>query len=91
VDSAYARDAVPQEQEIIPVIEMENVRLTDAIRNLARQARVNILLDPRLLEAPFDGATVTFRWEKVTAREALSALLDNHGLVMVETPGSALR
>jgi hypothetical protein len=28
--------------------------------------------------------TVSVRWENVTAREALSALLDNYGLVLVE-------
>jgi len=64
---------------------MEKVPLTDAIRQLARQARLNILLDPRLSAAPFDRMTVSIRWENVTAQEALAALLDNYGLVLVES------
>jgi len=65
---------------------MENVPLTDAIRKIAGQARLNILLDPRLSAPPFDRVTVSIRWQDVTAREALAALLDNHGLVLVESP-----
>jgi hypothetical protein len=76
--------APPVKDEVIPLIEMENVPLTDAIRNLARQARLNILLDPRLSAPPFDRATVSISWKDVTAREALDALLENYGLVLVE-------
>ena len=86
--SAGVWAAPPAKIEVIPLIEMEKVPLTDAIRQIARQARLNILLDPRLSEAPFDRVTVSFRWETVTAREALAALLDNYGLVLVESPRS---
>jgi len=72
------------DEQVVSVIEMENVLLTDAIRQLARQARLNIVIDPRLSASPFDRVTVSFRWQDVTAREALDALLDNHGLVLVE-------
>jgi len=78
--------ASPAKDEVIPLIEMDNVPLTDAIRQIARQAHLNILLDPRLSAAPFDRMTVSIRWENVTAREALVALLDNYGLVMVDSP-----
>lgn len=84
--SAATSAAPPSKDEVIPLIEMENVPLTDAIRKIAGQARLNILLDPRLLAPPFDRVTVSIRWQDVTAREALTALLDNHGLVLVETP-----
>jgi hypothetical protein len=77
--------------EVIPVIEMEDVRLTDAIRQLASKARLNIVIDPKLSEPPFDRTTVTFRWERLTAREALDALLDNHGLTIVETRSLSVR
>jgi len=70
--------------EVIPLIEMENVPLSDAIRQLARQARLNVVLDPRLSQPPFVRQTVSVRWEAVTARDALVALLDNYGLVLVE-------
>jgi hypothetical protein len=69
---------------VIPFIEMENVPLSDAIRQLARQAHLNLLLDPRLSEPPFARLTVSVRWQGVTARDALVALLDNYGLVLVE-------
>jgi hypothetical protein len=83
--SACVWAAPPAKNEVIPLIEMEKVPLTDAIRQLARQARLNILLDPRLSAAPFDRMTVSIRWENVTAQEALAALLDNYGLVLVES------
>ena len=76
--------AVPRD-EVIPLIEMENVRLTDALRQMARKARLNVILDPRLSTAPFNAMTVSIRWENVTAREALMALLENYDLRLVET------
>ena len=75
--------AVPQD-EVIPLIEMENVRLPDALRQMARKARLNVILDPRLSTAPFNEMTVSIRWENVTAREALTALLENYDLRLVE-------
>ena len=78
--------APPAKDEIIPLIEMENTPLSEAIRQIARKAHLNILLDPRLSEPPFDRMTVSIRWQGVTAQEALSALLDNYGLVLVESP-----
>jgi hypothetical protein len=82
---AGVQAAPPDKDEVVPLIEMEQVPLTDAIRQLARQARLNILLDPRLSAATYDRMTVSIRWENVTAREALEALLDNHGLELVES------
>ena len=75
--------AVPQD-EVIPLIEMESVRLADALRQMARKARLNVILDPRLSTPPFNEMTVSIRWENVTAREALTALLENYDLVLVE-------
>ena len=77
--------ALPRD-EVIPLIEMENVRLPDALRQMARKARLNVILDPRLSTAPFSEATVSIRWENVTAREALAALLENYDLRLVEMP-----
>ena len=79
------------DEAVIPVIQMENVPLTDAIRQMARKARLNVVLDPRLAQAPYTTMTVSIRWEKVTAREALLALLENHDLVLVESPRSGHR
>ena len=72
----------PASNEVIAIIEFDNVPLPDVIRNLARQARLNILLDPRLTEPPFNRQMVSIRWQGVTAREALLAVLENYGLVL---------
>jgi hypothetical protein len=40
--------APPATDEVIPLIEMENTLLTEALRQMARKAHLNILLDPRL-------------------------------------------
>lgn len=71
---------------VLPLVEMQAVRLPEAIRQLARQARLNVILDPRLDTVPFNQLTVSVRWENVTAEEALRALLDNYDLVIVDTP-----
>ncbi len=80
--------------EVMPLIVIEDAPLQDAIRNLARQANLNILFDPRVFQATMgpDGKTpqpppnVSFRLENVTARQALQALLENHNLQMTEDP-----
>ncbi len=73
------------QEDVIPLVEMENVRLPDALQQMAGKARLNVILDPRLSAAPFSEMTVTIRWENVTAREALMALVDNYDLMLVET------
>ena len=85
VASLFTGTPLASAEEPIPLVEMENVRLPDAIRQLARKARLNVILDPRLAAPPFNEMTVSIRWENVTAKEALAALLDNHDLVMIET------
>src|SRR5262245_60563361 len=74
--------------EVIPLIQMDEVPLTDALRQMARKAHLNVLLDPRLSEAPYKTMTVSIRWENITVKEALGALLDNYGLAMVESSRS---
>src|SRR5436190_15037243 len=71
---------------IIPIIVMDDAKLTDAIRNLARMAGLNYVLDPKLGFGQIDPATgkvtpeptVSIRWENVTAEQALTALLNNY-------------
>jgi hypothetical protein len=84
--TTVALAAPTKDGEVIPLIEMRDLPLTQAIRELARKAHLNILLDPRLAAAPYDRMAVSIRWQNVTAREALTALLDNYDLVLVETP-----
>jgi hypothetical protein len=83
--SSVATAIPPAINEVIPLIEMQDVRLPDAIRQLASKGRLNVILDPRLTAPPFNQMTVSLRWENVAAKEALTALLDNYDLVMIET------
>ncbi len=82
---------------IIPLIVMDDVPLTDAIKNLARQAGLNYMLDPRVAfgQVGPDGKiipqpSVSIRWENVSAEQALYALLNNYSLQMVEDPRSKI-
>jgi type II secretory pathway component GspD/PulD (secretin) len=81
----------------IPLIVMDDVPLTDAIRNLARQAEINYLLDPKIgfgQVGPDGKATpqpnVSIRWENITAEQALNALLNNYSLQVIEDPKSKI-
>ena len=72
---------------VIPLIVMDDVPLTDAIKNLARQANLNYMLDPRLTYGqpgpdgkPTPQPSVSIRWENITAAQALNALLNNNSL-----------
>jgi len=75
----------------IPLIQFQDVPLTTAIENLARQAGINYLLDPKIGFGQPDQngqvkaePTLSIRWENVTAEQALRALLDNYGLQLIE-------
>ena len=76
---------------VMPLIQMKDALLTDAIENLARQAGLNYILDPKIpyLSTGPDRVpqpTVSLRWENLTAEQALSAVLDNFNLVIVDNP-----
>lgn len=77
----------------IPLIQFQDVPLTVAIENLARQAGINYLLDPKIGYGQPDQngqikpePTLSIRWENVTAEQALLALLNNYDLQLVEDP-----
>ena len=71
--------------DIIPLLVMDSVSLTEAVTKLASAASLAVSLDPKLSATDFDAqGTVSFRWERITARQALAALLDNYDLVMIE-------
>jgi type II secretory pathway component GspD/PulD (secretin) len=78
---------------VIPLIVMDDVPLTDAIKNLARQAGLNYMLDPKIGYGqpgpdgkPTPQPSVSIRWENVTAEQALNALLNNYSLQLLEDP-----
>ncbi len=73
---------------------MDEVPLTDAIKNLARQAGLNYMLDPKINYGTVgpDGHVsnpqpmVTLRWENLTADQALNAVLNNYNLIIIDDP-----
>ena len=71
--------------EVVPLIVIDDVPLTDAIRNLARQSSLNFQFDPRVAAgATTNSVNVSIRFENVTAQEALQAVLDNYNLILVQ-------
>jgi type II secretory pathway component GspD/PulD (secretin) len=83
-----AAPAAPKADEIVPLIVIDDVPLTDAIRNLARQSSLNFQFDPRVTST--NQPNVSIRFENVTAQEALNAVLENYGLVLVRDPKSKI-
>jgi hypothetical protein len=80
---------------LIPLIVFEDVPLTVGMENLARQAGINYLLDPRMGYGWWDRyghlvaePRVTLRWEKMTAEHAFLALCANYGFAVVREPSS---
>lgn len=92
VPAAPGQEAAPADPgAVIPLIVMDDVPLTDAIRNLARQARLNYMLDPKIGFGqpgpdgkPVPQPNVSIRWETITAQQALMALLNNYNLELIE-------
>jgi hypothetical protein len=76
----YAQQGEPS-ATAIPVIQMSNAPLGQAIDLLARQSALNYIVDPHLSD---NSQTVSFAWTNVTAREGLNRLLKEHDLVLVE-------
>lgn len=74
--------------ETVPLIVIDDVPLTDAIRNLARQSALNFQFDPRVTTS--NQPNVSIRFENVSAQEALLAVLDNYSLVLVKDAKSKI-
>ena len=76
---------------VIPLIQFQDVPLTTAIDNLARQAGINYILDPKVGYGQPDEKgqvrgqpNISIRWENLTAEQALTALVTTYGLQIVE-------
>jgi type IV pilus assembly protein PilQ len=74
----------------IPLIQFQDVPLTTAIDNLARQASINYILDPKVGFGQPDERgqikaqpNISIRWENLTAEQALNALIGTYGLQLV--------
>lgn len=92
IEAVPAAAPVAPAAVVIPTIVMDEVPLTDAIKNLARQAGLNYILDPKVTFGPPepDGKVaipnISIRWENVTAEQALTTLLTTYGLQLIEDP-----
>jgi len=78
---------------VIPLIQFQDVPLTTAIDNLARQAGINYILDPKVGYGQPDERgviktqpNISIRWENLTAAQALNALITTYGLQLTEDP-----
>lgn len=92
VPAAAPADVSGSEAQLIVI---DDTPLLDAIRNLARQAGLNLMIDPKVAYGqpdPTKPGTVTaqpnvsIRWENITAEQALNALLNNYNLQTVSDP-----
>jgi type IV pilus assembly protein PilQ len=90
--SATTNEPAAAPVNVLP-IQFQDVPITTAIENLARLAGINYLLDPKISYGQPDQngqikpePTISVRWENISARQALLALLDNYGLQLVEDP-----
>jgi hypothetical protein len=78
--------AQPAGEEILQIVGIDGIPLREAVTMLAKQANLNIQIDPALLDQyPGD---LHEKWKNVTA---LQALLDNYGWLMTQSPGSITR
>ena len=76
--------------EVLPLLMFDEARLTDAIKTMARQTGLNVQFDPRITEGipgeegePIGNRNISIRFENVTAREAMDAVLTNYGLELL--------
>jgi hypothetical protein len=80
----------------IPVIKFDGVDLITAIENLAGQADINYLIDPRIgWKNPPDPQgkpipRITISWTNLTAQQALKGVLSYYGMQMVDISGTSI-
>ena len=76
----------------IPLVQFQDVPWRIALQNLARQAGVNYIVDPKVsLTSPDQPEpTVTFKWQDVTALQVLVTILNNYGLQWVDDPKTGI-
>lgn len=73
---------------VLPVVIMEMTPLADAVKLLARQAGVDYEMGTGLV---LPNTPVSIRWTKLTAKQALVALLDAYGYFLDLKPGARPR
>lgn len=80
----------------IPLIVIDEVPLPDAVRNLARQINLNIILDPCVRGSGFRAAAgtpnenVSIRLTNVSAGSAMALVLRKHKLAIIANPATTV-
>ena len=76
---------------VLPTLRISNVRLVDAIKAIASRAHLVVSFDTMFSSSALgrDDGEISIRWENITARQALAAILDNYELVMTEGSANA--
>lgn len=73
---------------VIHVIEMQSVSIGTALKRLASRAGIKLVVDPKLFKFSdtevVSSTIISFRWESVTARQAVIAICENFGLDLVK-------
>ena len=76
---------------VIPLIQFQEVPITIGLANLARQAGLKYMLDPKIGYGKSERhgqiktePLLSLRWENVTAQQALIALCENYDLAIVK-------
>jgi hypothetical protein len=94
--SASGQNSTNQDAAI-PVIEFRQVPLNSAVENLARQADLNYILDPKVFSHLPDERgrfrpqpLVTLRLENVSARAALESVAREYGLRLSLNPATGV-
>lgn len=79
---------------VIPLMRIDD-DLDKAITDIASKAHLNISLDPNLHvpsaqpDTAVSDSRIYVRWENVTARQALTAILDAYNLAVAESSGAS--
>jgi hypothetical protein len=83
----YANDT-----NVIPLIVFQDVPLSRALKNLAKQARLKCIFSPRMDPWPSDSEEpqINARWENITASQAFAALCENYDLNVIKYPVSGI-
>lgn len=90
----FAAAPCPAQQEtnrdaVIPRIKMDDVPVLDAIKHLARQAQLNVIVDPRVI-SDTQIPPVAISFENITAKEALDKILKIRRLERIENPATTV-
>ncbi len=90
-------DLFGRDTNVAPLIVFDEVPVTVAVENLARQAGLNYILDPKIGYGQPDRngrikpePVLNLRWENVSAKQALIALCQNGEWTISKDPASPL-